>query len=126
MKQITLLLLLGTVLLMGCQTTSRKYEKNASGGVVVTTTLPDGSLSKQTYSPPTLEKLKELGINDEDAVQLLEKGTVAESVSREPTTFGWVCIVIGCIIIFIIVASSKRGGADAAATMMEAAADVLD
>lgn len=108
MKKIGILVLIISLVFVSCQNTSRTYVKRTDGTVVVTSQFPDGTEIIEDYHDPKINQLKDLGLSEEDAVQLVVNGVSAESNSREPTTLGVIIIII-VVFIFIIAVSSGDG-----------------
>ena len=110
MKKIGIVLALCTIILSGCQTVSRHFEKDARGQIVVTERYEDGTTTTEGYNQPKVRTLEHLGLKENQAVDLIANGTAYDATTKEPTTFGWIVIVIVIIILIIICVAAGSGG----------------
>jgi hypothetical protein len=105
----TWILALGCVLfLLSCQDVQRTYTKDVNG-VTIRESISDGTSSTKTYADPSIKFLKNQGLEEREAVELIAKGTPASSSSTELTTAGWI-IVIVIIVIMVILAIATGDG----------------
>lgn len=106
MKKIWILSVLCALLLVGCHSVQRHYTKGANG-ITISETDSDGSTTTKTYADPSIKFLKNQGLEEHEAIDLVSKGVPASSSSRELTTAGLVIVII--IIILVIAISIASG-----------------